>query len=402
MNNNLLFRLGRFKEANKDIIPGGLADKKSVKVFPPAQIKKGIKTELEHTNSKQVAEEIAKDHLTEDRQYYTKLQKMEKSANDSITADKGLRSRSQAFSDAKSLATRNNLDPRLADTHAKSVASMSSVNPRKNSIIAPMLHDYNLPKDPIQRDDNTTHRITKDATVAELDQHSFHAWKSDPNPQTLGHIMKRLDPIIHKEVNKWAVSGMNPVILKAKAKDFAYQALKTYDPSKNVQLNTHVTNNLRQMSRFVINNQNAIRVPEEHIYGYRNYLKVKDQMEQESGGVVSHLDVKERFAEQGKTLNEFKPMIEHFYSKSSEAGSAPVMEELSSNAVAIGLFFDKLDDTEKFVFKHSYGYQGAMQKSNQQIAQELGVSPAAISKRKNTLEKKYHSIANPLSHFMGA
>ena len=63
---------------NDDIISGGLADKKSVSDFDPKALKKGIKVEMEHSNSKALAKEIASDHLTEDSKYYDKLQKMEK------------------------------------------------------------------------------------------------------------------------------------------------------------------------------------------------------------------------------------------------------------------------------------------------------------------------------------
>lgn len=43
------------------------------------QLKKGIKAELEHTTDKKIAREIALDHLKEDPNYYTKLEKMERS-----------------------------------------------------------------------------------------------------------------------------------------------------------------------------------------------------------------------------------------------------------------------------------------------------------------------------------
>ncbi len=43
-----------------------------------AQVKKGIKVESEHTEDKELAKEIALDHLVEDARYYDKLEKMEK------------------------------------------------------------------------------------------------------------------------------------------------------------------------------------------------------------------------------------------------------------------------------------------------------------------------------------
>ena len=40
-----------------------------------SQLRLGIKTEMEHTDNKSKAKEIAMDHLAEDPKYYTKLKK---------------------------------------------------------------------------------------------------------------------------------------------------------------------------------------------------------------------------------------------------------------------------------------------------------------------------------------
>ena len=59
--------------------PRDLADKHNVSLeHINKQIEKGIEVELEHTQDKSVAEEIAMDHLFEDPDYYTKLKSIEK------------------------------------------------------------------------------------------------------------------------------------------------------------------------------------------------------------------------------------------------------------------------------------------------------------------------------------
>jgi rubrerythrin len=73
-----------------DIISGGKSDKKTVEdiaskhnvsvEFIHKQLEIGIKVELEHTNDKELAAEIALDHLWEIPDYYTRLDKMEKDA----------------------------------------------------------------------------------------------------------------------------------------------------------------------------------------------------------------------------------------------------------------------------------------------------------------------------------
>lgn len=64
-----------------DILGAGkfVESKGKVKI-DPEELKKGIKIEQEHTPCKIIAERIAKDHLTEFGDYYTRLEKMEKEA----------------------------------------------------------------------------------------------------------------------------------------------------------------------------------------------------------------------------------------------------------------------------------------------------------------------------------
>jgi hypothetical protein len=69
-------------EALATLLNGGNSFKKTV--GDSDQLKKGIKIEMEHLDSKSpfaelLAEKIAKDHIVEDKKYYDKLLKMEAS-----------------------------------------------------------------------------------------------------------------------------------------------------------------------------------------------------------------------------------------------------------------------------------------------------------------------------------
>lgn len=57
----------------EDKIPGGEGDKLKPSDVDPEELAKGIKVELEHTTDKEIAKEIALDHLAEDPKYYSKL-----------------------------------------------------------------------------------------------------------------------------------------------------------------------------------------------------------------------------------------------------------------------------------------------------------------------------------------
>lgn len=60
-----------------DFISGGKADNKKPSDFDKNQLEKGIKVEMEHTDDKKKAKEIAMDHLEEFDNYYDELEKME-------------------------------------------------------------------------------------------------------------------------------------------------------------------------------------------------------------------------------------------------------------------------------------------------------------------------------------
>lgn len=60
-------------EKKKNIIIGGKGDNLNPEDVDQQQLEIGIAVEMEHTNNKDIAEEIALDHLAEHDNYYTKL-----------------------------------------------------------------------------------------------------------------------------------------------------------------------------------------------------------------------------------------------------------------------------------------------------------------------------------------
>jgi hypothetical protein len=72
------------KDEHRDKLPGGKADKKKPEDFAPEALAEGTLYELEHTDNKALAQEIAMDHLTEDPDYYKKLETIEKADKHSM------------------------------------------------------------------------------------------------------------------------------------------------------------------------------------------------------------------------------------------------------------------------------------------------------------------------------
>jgi len=71
----------------KETLIGGAGDNRPDSAFDPKELAAGIKEEMEHTDSRAEAKEIAKDHLTKDKLYYRKLKRMvEKAVGGTVKA----------------------------------------------------------------------------------------------------------------------------------------------------------------------------------------------------------------------------------------------------------------------------------------------------------------------------
>lgn len=77
------------EEKAKDVLHGGQADGMPASHFKRDEYKTGLKEEMsEHTNSKQIASEIVRDHLKKDPHYYSAMERFEKTRKPIDFADR--------------------------------------------------------------------------------------------------------------------------------------------------------------------------------------------------------------------------------------------------------------------------------------------------------------------------
>jgi hypothetical protein len=69
----VVYQMAHALSKKADLVPGGVGDGKKKKLFDPEEYAMGLKVEREHTDSGAVSGEITRDHLTDDKKYYSKL-----------------------------------------------------------------------------------------------------------------------------------------------------------------------------------------------------------------------------------------------------------------------------------------------------------------------------------------
>jgi len=115
-------------------------------------------------------------------------------------------------------------------------------------------------------------------------------WHQHNDSQSRDKLLRSLEPLLYKEVNKYTASPLPRTTLETEARILALNAFKSYDPNK-AQLNTHVTNHLKHLQRYVLTYQNVGKIPEHRGIAISKYQNIRDNLEEDFGREPSTVEL---------------------------------------------------------------------------------------------------------------
>lgn len=104
----------------------------------------------------------------------------------------------------------------------------------------------------------------------------WSAWKENPSEDTFDNLYKAHEKTIDRGIQMFSGKFNNPLppgAIKAQAIMAFDNAIKTYDPSKPVALDTWITTQMRALQRYTRDNKDIAHIPENrliHIGALRN------------------------------------------------------------------------------------------------------------------------------------
>lgn len=212
-------------------------------------------------------------------------------------------------------------------------------------------------------------------------------WQTSPQEGDEAVMLKQLKPTISSAITSYAPGKEKE--LSIQAAKLALNALKSYDPSYGTDPKTHVFNNLKRLSRINGQRANIIPVSEGMSAEQRMLQRLSADFEDDFGREPSLEELADR---SGFSIRKVEKLLD---ANVVVNDSSQVSEE-SHNST----FFTK-DITDEDYFDYVYksvgpidqkimewasGFHGKPQLPNQVIAQKLGITPAAVSQRKNRIQ----------------
>lgn len=214
-------------------------------------------------------------------------------------------------------------------------------------------------------------------------------------------LISSLTPLILSQANKFNNSGLPTIAIKLEGQKLASQAIDTYDPSK-AQLNTHVTNYLQKISRFVTNYQNVGHIPEPRALLIGKYNTITANLESDKGREPTTHEIADamqiNLAEVERLQTELRKDLSTsviaddeddsgFYEYISPMSYDPKMRE------AIDFTYFDADPTDKKILEYTLGLYGNPKRKGKEIAMALGISELELKRRRMDLAKQIKELA---------
>jgi DNA-binding CsgD family transcriptional regulator len=226
----------------------------------------------------------------------------------------------------------------------------------------------------------------------------WQTWKgSGYKSEHLTPLMKSLEPSIRSKVNVWKAANVPTDLINIRARQLTVEALKTYSPDikgrggKIATPSTHVTNHLKRLERFVVENQNFGRVQERRAgSAKRNFNESYAYLRETLGRDPNSRELSEEM-----TLKLGKPMsvrqVEMFIKeeRKDRSGADESFTHIPTDTrIMIKLLPEELTPAENQVFERTEGLNGCRKMRPGEIAVDLKISKSRVSRIRNRINEK--------------
>lgn len=219
----------------------------------------------------------------------------------------------------------------------------------------------------------------------------WHTWKSNGmKPEHLDPLLKSLDKLVQKGMNRYRGQTEIPEkTLEYQHKKLLVKALKTYDPSKGAQLQTHITWALKKTDRFVKQHQNFARIPENVSRYIGKYNASKAELTEKLDHEPDDITLAHHSGLSLKQVKVINKSLRKGLIQSDGDDSLNLTHSVSDREMEVALnIYPLLTPEERKVHELSVGLNGHPKLKPGEIAKKLGFDGSKVSKlRRSIIEK---------------
>lgn len=217
----------------------------------------------------------------------------------------------------------------------------------------------------------------------------YTEWKTNPTDQNYEKLMTYLEPTITSGIQSYAQGDKS---LKIRARILATQAAQNWDPNKGAAIKTHVHNNLKGLQRYRYKRSTVVHIPENVRTDAVKVKRFIRDFESERGYEPSDAEVSDGLSLSLKRIQKSKRGEVSASSRVDPTGQPTITKERDQFSVWKDYVYHDLSPTNRKVFEWTTGYGGNTVLPKREIARRLKISPAAVSMRVGTIQKRLSEV----------
>ena len=239
-----------------------------------------------------------------------------------------------------------------------------------------------------KKEDSEEDKVRKLRARQQKELELWQKWKDGGmQHEDLKPLLKSFRPMVKSKANIYA----KKVRIPPSAIDMTFQiefvnALRSYDPSKGA-LGTYVYRYLDKGRRWITENQNVGRIPENRVYEIRRYQDAVEELKEELGEPPNQKQIAKKL---GWPLKEVDRMDSELRNDLVSQGfeEDPFSVTPSKTEETLRLFKYELSGEQKEVYAYLTGYGKPKITSTSEIAKKMGKKDYQISRVKNQIYLK--------------
>lgn len=223
---------------------------------------------------------------------------------------------------------------------------------------------------------------------------AYNAYLTDPTPDNLYTVVEHLNPVINYSLSAINAGGDN--LIRNKARLFAADAVKKFDPSHGAALPTWVSGQLMQLKRFKREVNQPVKVPERVQLDAYSLARA----EQEFYDKFNREPDVEELADYAKIPRKrIEKIRRSFRAMPSQGamGDGFVQSESDFGAEAMDYVYKDADKVDRKIIEMKTGYGGRYEPMPpNKIAAMLGLTPSQLTRRSIKLSMRIQEVEKNL------
>ena len=170
-------------------------------------------------------------------------------------------------------------------------------------------------------------------------------------------------------------------VVEAEAYHIANDAAKSFDPKEGNRFSTHLTSQLKKLSRLSTEYGGAVRMPEHAQYDLNSIHRYAEEYKGSTGRDPSVAEISKGTKLSLSKVNNLMKGAKTSQTMSSQVNDPIFVDHKGELDDWIHMVYHDLPEKDKIIFEHYTGFGGKKLMTEDEIGKHIGMSPTVVGRR---------------------